>query len=225
MLMFNNARDRLGLFKRFKRCFNQNKRKISAKRKFAQNRMSMLYTGTPGVNKMNETVQSLDQLKKLDNDFAKRLKDAHFVISKEDFLSTSYGDAIKDKEMAEIMRRMKKRSSEKRLNELTKSNKQLKKKPTFFISQITEEDLEALNRTYDIDGRLNSYKSRRKSVDFLGNEERRSKIVQWRPERKVSFNKPDLSRDEPSFTLSRTKLAETSRERPTESNRFTTIPF
>lgn len=86
---------------------------------------------------MNETVQSLDQLKKLDNDFAKRLKDAHFVISKEDFLSTSYGDAIKDKEMAEIMRRMKKRSSEKRLNELTKSNKQLKKKPTFFISQIT----------------------------------------------------------------------------------------
>lgn len=77
----------------------------------------MLYPGSE-VNQMNETVQSLDQLKKLDNDFAKRLKDAHFVISKEDYLSTSYADVIKDKEMAEIMRLKKKRNSEKRLNEI-----------------------------------------------------------------------------------------------------------
>ena len=44
---------------------------------------------------MNETVQSLDQLKQLDNDFAKRLKDAHFVISKDDYFSSSYADVIK----------------------------------------------------------------------------------------------------------------------------------
>ena len=133
---------------------------------------------------MNETVQSLDQLKKLDNDFAKRLKDAHFVISNEEFLSSSYADVVKDKETVEIMRRLKKKNSEKRLTEI--SNKGKKKKGTLF-AQITEEDLEGLNRTWDFDGRLNSRKSRRKSVDFLGNEERKPKIVKWRPERKTSF--------------------------------------
>ncbi len=95
LLLIGRGRDRMELFKRFKKSFNVNNRKQSMRRKFADNRKSMFRPHED--NKMNETVQSLDKLKKLDLDFAKRLKDAHFVISKdEDYMSSSYPDVIKD---------------------------------------------------------------------------------------------------------------------------------
>lgn len=75
---------------------------------------------------MNETVQSLDQLKQLDNDFAKRLKDAHFVISKDDYFSSSYADVIKGQEaavLAKNKRKMKNKFKDKSMREnLTEGN-------------------------------------------------------------------------------------------------------
>ena len=71
-------------------------------------------------------------MKKLDNDFAKKLKDAHFVISNEDPLSSSYADVIKDPQIIGIMREMRRKSSNRRLQDLNKKAKMHgKKKPVF----------------------------------------------------------------------------------------------
>ncbi len=88
-LIFNSARNRMNVFKKFKSSHEKSSTEMKFKRKVT------LAKGNEGGETMNETVQSLDQLKKLDNDFAKRLKDAHFVISKDEYFSSSYADVIK----------------------------------------------------------------------------------------------------------------------------------